>query len=91
METWRHLYESDELFKLEQWHDSFVFDKIRKVYEKTNLIENINLSPWGKDYDHVFINSILGDYMDHLKGPRKNYGKSYSSDLFNVKNHEYWT
>lgn len=88
METWRHLYESDELFKLEQWHDSFVFDQIRKIYEKANLIENINLSPWGKDYQHVFINSILGDYMDHLKGPRKKHGKSFTTDL--IKPKDYW-
>lgn len=80
--AWRHLYESDEVFKLDQWHDSYVFDQVRKTYEKNNIIENINLSPWGKDYDHVFINSKLGEYMDHMKGPRKEEGKSRESDLF---------
>ena len=89
-ETWRHLYESDEVFKLEQWHDSFVWDQIRLTYEKNNVIENINLSPWGKDYEHVFINSILGEYMDHMKGPRKNEGKSRKQDLFLSKDNEYW-
>jgi len=82
MNVWRHLYENDEVFKLDQWHDSFVFDQIRKTYEKDGIIENINLSPWGKDYDHVFINSVLGDYMDHMKGPRKNKGQSSIGDLF---------
>lgn len=89
-DTWRHLYESDELFKLHQWHDSFVFDRIRDVFEKDNKVENINLSQWGKDYDHVFINSILGEYMDHMKGPRKNHGKSPRSDLFTHKESPYW-
>ena len=89
-DTWKHLYESDELFKLEQWHDSFVFDQIRKTYEKDGIIENINLSPWGKDYDHVFINSILGEYMDHMKGPRKNEGKSRKQDLFLSRESDYW-
>jgi len=89
-ETWRHLYESDEVFKLQQWHDSFVFDQIRKTYEQDDIIENINLSPWGKDYEHVFINSVLGDYMDHMKGPRKDEGKSRESDLFTERKGKYW-
>ena len=89
-ETWRHLYESDEVFKLQQWHDSFVFDQIRKTYEQDDIIENINLSPWGKDYEHVFINSVLGDYMDHMKGPRKSEGKSRESDLFTKRKGKYW-
>ena len=90
MNVWRHLYEDDEVFKLEQWHDSFVWDQIRKTYEKDNIIENIDLSPWGKDYEHVFINSVLGEYMDHMKGPRKNEGKSRKSDLFKDVKNSYW-
>lgn len=90
-DTWRHLYETDEVFKLEQWHDSFVFDCIRKTYEKNNVIANINLSPWGKDYDHVFINSVLGDYMDHMKGPRKDEGSSRKRDLKMPKSGVYWS
>ena len=90
MNVWRHLYEDNEVFKLEQWHDSFVFDQIRKTYEKDGIIENINLSPWGKDYDHVFINSILGEYMDHMKGPRKNEGKSRKNDIFVKRDSKYW-
>ena len=90
MSAWRHLYEQDEVFKLDQWHDSYVFDQIRLTYEQEGIIENINLSPWGKDYDHVFINSILGDYMDHMKGPRKDEGKSRESDLFTKRKSDYW-
>jgi len=90
MNVWRHLYEDDEVFDLEQWHDSFVFDQIRKTYEKDGIIKNTNLSPWGKDYDHVFINSVLGNYMDHMKGPRKQLGKSKRTDLFNEPSGKYW-
>ena len=83
--AWRHLYTSDEVFQLEQWHDSYVWDQVRLTYEKNDIIENINLSPWGKNYDHVFINSELGKYMDHMKGPRKNEGKSRQSDLLSME------
>jgi hypothetical protein len=55
------------------------------------LISNINLTPWGKDYDHVFINSVLGEYMDHMKGPRKDTGSSNKSDLFVEKKAKYWS
>lgn len=91
MNKWKSLYTQDTLFNLAQWHDSFVFDCMRKEYEDKNLIENINLSPWGKDYDHVFINSVLGEYIDHMKGDRKEEGQSKKSDLFKTKQAEYWS
>ena len=39
---------------------------------------------------HVFINSVLGDYIDHMKGKRKIKGKSSRSDLRSKKNQDYW-
>lgn len=87
--SWKMLYLDDSLFNLEQWHDSFVFDQVRKAYEQQG-VKFKNITPEGKDYDHVFINSILGDYMDHMKGPRKNEGKSRKSDLYTKKSSEYW-
>lgn len=92
MDVWRDLYTSDDVFKLPQWHDSYVFDSIRKALEKKYGILNNNITPWGKDYQHVFINSMLGDYMDHLKGDRKTEGKSRKKDLITGKqsNSEYW-
>jgi hypothetical protein len=91
MESWKLLYTSDNLFKLAQWHDSYVFDFLRIHYENNHVISNTNLSPWGKDYDHVFINSVLGEYIDHMKGDRKDEGKSNNSDLFSYKQAEYWS
>lgn len=91
MDVWKRMYTTDEVFKLPQWHDSYVFDTIRLALEKRYNFMNNNLTPWGKDYDHVFINSHLGDYMDHLKGDRKSDGKSRTSDLYKDKsNVEYW-
>ena len=41
---------------------------------------------------HVFINSPLGAYMDHLKGFRKELGRSNKSDLQGNWSHtaEWW-
>mgnify|MGYP001348378557 CR=1 FL=1 len=72
------------IFKLIEWHDSFVFDCIRlKLEKELRNYENTNLSPWGKGYEHVFVNSILGDYMDHMKGPRKHKGITSKEDVTN--------
>lgn len=91
MNKWKELYITDSVFNLPQWHDSYVFDVLRKHFEKEGMMTNNNLTPWGKDYDHVFINSVLGEYMDHMKGDRKDTGKSKKSDLFNERKAEYWS
>ena len=46
---------------------------------------------------HVFVNSELGLYMDHMKGNRKTKGTSVKNDLrqnpnvkVNVQDIEYW-
>ena len=91
MVSWKKLYTSDTVFELDQWHDSFVFDTLRKSFEQFQGIQNNNLSPWGKNYDHVFINSVLGEYMDHMKGNRKDFGKSRRDDITRERKSEYWS
>ena len=81
MMMWKSLYVSDELFKLPQWHDCMAYDAVRVHLEQTGL-QSYNITPEGKNYDHVFINSPLGTVMDHLKGPRKDTGKSSLNDLY---------
>ena len=90
MHRWRQYYVEDTLFKLSQWHDCVAFDVLRQQFEKIG-VTNINLSPNGKGYDHVFINSVLGEKMDHMKGARKDRGKSDTSDLTTERKEEYWS
>jgi hypothetical protein len=79
MNEWRQLYVEDKIFELKEWHDSYIFDQLRKKF--LNFHAEHNLTPWGKDYEHVFINSCLGAYIDHFKGPRKKEKHSRFSDL----------
>ena len=69
------MYTGGKLFKLTEWHDSFVFDVVRTSLELEQNCININISDFGiKDVgneSHVFVASVLGEYMDHRKGPRK--------------------
>lgn len=70
------MYINGGLFNLEEWTDSWVIDHVRKKFEKKYNLGNLNISNLGLkevgNESHVFVASILGDYMDHKKGPRKN-------------------
>jgi len=78
--TMQAMYESGEIYTLNEWHDSFVFDTVRSVLCASGTIDAHSIS----SYDvprHPFVNSVLGDYMDHLKGNRrKARGASASRD-----------
>lgn len=89
MREWREYYNMELIFRLERWHDCEVFDTLRKKYESKMKFKN--LTPEAERTDHVFIQSVLGNYMDHLKGPRKKFGRSSKSDLGKVKKSvAYW-
>lgn len=95
LEEFERVYEHAEygIFRMEEWHDSFVFEEVRKkIADKnpTGIIHNIS----GGIIDgegHPVINSDLGQYMDHLKGDRKEIGKSNKPNDLRIKRHEpYW-
>ncbi|WP_159591622.1 hypothetical protein [Chelativorans xinjiangense] len=70
------MYESGEIYTLNEWHDSFVFDVVRSVLCAAGTIDAETIAR----YDvarHPFVHSVLGAYMDHLKGGHaKKLGKS---------------
>ena len=71
------MYDNGGLFELSEWHDSYIFDHVRKKLEKKYLLKNINITDFGivdiesEIDDHIFVLSILGEFMDHKKGERK--------------------
>ena len=79
---WRDLYNNDTIFDLREYHDSFVYDVLRKRFQEHGT-RFYNLSPElpGKGPGHPFIASRLGLYMDHMKGAkRKALGHSLPDD-----------
>lgn len=79
-----NLYTSAEVFKLAEWHDSWVFDWLRnKMLIDTYAIPH-------KSHGHPFINSELGLYMDHLKGKRKDTGRSQGQEQIVHGKLPYW-
>lgn len=91
IEQWRWIYESDDIFEHAESHDSFIFGELVEDF-KSMGVEFNDLG--GSDQGgHIFINSVLGRYMDHLKGFRKEVGKSLASDItgnFEHKGVDWW-
>lgn len=76
-----NLYESGEIFSYDQWHDSFIWDQIRIEFEKNNNYKFKNISGHASEKEHVYKNTNLDKFFDHLKGPlRKEAGQSSDED-----------
>ena len=88
MQYWTDLYISDKIFKELEWHDSYVFWQCVKRIAPNDGVD-IGKGAGAKGH-HVFINSVLGGYIDHMKGKRKVLGKSSKSDLRGVRDEDYW-
>ncbi len=68
-------YQSLNVFSLKEWHSSFVFDTVISSVDQKLLH---NMTPSGRG--HVWFQSPLCRYIDHLKGNRKHIG--YSKERF---------
>ena len=70
LRDFREIYTSDDLFEFQEWHDSFIFDRLRE--KRGGWWFNLSTDIPGM---HVFDDSILGTTMKHLKGPLRKKGK----------------
>jgi hypothetical protein len=75
------------IFQLDEWHDSYVFDAVRKRCQLNELDWSGHLVT---GEGHPLINSTWGKYLDHLKGDRKFLGHSKHKDLQITRTEEYW-
>ena len=94
-ERWQTYYDKDRFLELKGYTDSFTFDGARIELEKEGKIKNEDLNDGrfagGRRSRHPFINSELGQYMDHLKGyDRKAAMTSKKRDLTTNQTHSYW-
>ena len=87
----RSMYDTDRIFDLPEWHDSYVWDTVRRSYQDQNQFYNLTTTmPRPGRAGHPFINSDLGRFMDHLKGSRKQDGRSRDRDLVVSRPEMYW-
>ena len=85
----QRMYDDAEngIFRLVEWHDSFVFDVVRQNHQLNELDWSGHLIT---GEGHPLINSEWGSYLDHLKGNRKTLGHSKSKDLKVIRPESYW-
>ena len=71
IQRWANFYSTGAFEKEREWHDSYLFDM-----SVMNIVAR-NLTPGGKG--HVWCDSPLAEFCDHMKGERKKMG--YSPEL----------
>jgi hypothetical protein len=84
------VFTSGVIFTLPGWHDCYGFDAARRFF-KQNQNDFVNLSAHLKpeSTNHPFVNSVLGEVMDHKKGKRK-LSRTDSSELVVDRKELYW-
>lgn len=89
LKKFQNMYDDAEhgIFTLDEWHDSFVFDAVRQAMRLNELDWSSHLIT---GEGHPLINSEWGAYLDHLKGGRKDQGRSPAKDLKVKRTEAYW-
>lgn len=99
LKEFQRMYDEAEngIFLLDEWHDSFVFDAVRVKFPNMKQLDwaaglnDIRPRPgMSAGEGHPLINSEWGAWLDHLKGDRKNQGKSKREDLKVKRKESYW-
>ena len=93
VQDFAELYSQDKIFNHGEWHDSYIWDVVRKKYRDTHgaYFHNLNPEPNTKGLaGHPFINSELGRVMDHIKGKRKSQGHSRAKEVMLHHDVPYW-
>ena len=85
-------YDSGRLMTMSEWNDCWVFDQTRD--EVKAQYPNWQLWNWSagliRGEGHPLINTAWGAYLDHLKGRRKDQGRSQTKDLLRPRSESYW-
>jgi len=96
LEEFERMYEDADngIFTLEEWHDSYVFGEVLKKYSEFPS-HDYSAEMYLKEAStggggHPLINGPLGKWIDHMKGGRKDTGKSLKKDLMINRTEEYW-
>ena len=62
------MYNEDLIYKEKEQHDSYIWDLVRKRFEKNGVV---NKDIGDGKVGHVQARSILGPVYDHIKGPKR--------------------
>lgn len=90
IDEWEDLYINDKIFKITSgWTDCSSLIHLSREYQKHKGVKVHDIGhASGVKGHHVFINSLLGLYMDHFKGKRKQSGTSWKKDFWQQSHEE---
>jgi len=83
---WKTYYTHDMFLTLDGWTDCHTLQRAVQLAE----VPWASLSGGHTNVGHPFVNGPLGAVMDHLKGNRKQVGKSSRHDLRVKRKEHYW-
>ena len=96
LKDFEQMYEDADngMFKLEEWHDSYIFGHILNKY-KSFPSHDYSADMYLREAKtggggHPLINGPLGKWIDHMKGGRKSKGKSDKKDIMVNRKEDYW-
>lgn len=84
------MYVSGEVYKLPGQTDCHVIQHAVEAAARRGEIEAVSLSGDARKHKHPAINGPLGACLDHLKGRRKEFGRSRAKDLMRPRSEPYW-
>ena len=92
LDEFQKAYDSGRLFSMSEWNDCWVFDETRREVQQAHPTwQQLNWSAGLiKGEGHPLINTAWGAYLDHLKGRRKDAGRSSAKDLLAPRSERYW-
>ena len=96
LKEFERMYEDAEngMFLLDEWHDSYIFGQVLKMYNEfpshDYSAEMYLREAKSGGGGHPLINGPLGKWIDHLKGGRKDKGKSNTTDIMVSRTESYW-
>ena len=98
LKEFESMYEDADhgIFMLEEWHDSFVFGHLLNKYKTRHPnVLDYSAEMYLREAKtggggHPLINTKLGKWLDHMKGDRKEHGRSRNSDIMVNRSEPYW-
>lgn len=97
LQEFERMYEDAEngMFLLPEWHDSYIFGEVLKQFKQVDAEYDYSAQMYLREAKsggggHPLINTELGKYMDHMKGDRKEAGRSRPKDIMINRTEDYW-
>jgi hypothetical protein len=69
LNEYQKIYDTDKLFEHKEWHDGYIFDRVREELEGKDVLNTQNISPTGTKKSHF--NNLHKGYITHHKGDDK--------------------